>query len=153
MNFLQRAALVIKELKMNEQVLITDNITEVLVKIIEFTQNRQKVLIRNINNIHSSTFVPADLEVDEFADLLGSAVENHLRTGRLVLRDGMNIKFGAGGSFEAKPLPDEDARQLREANPDEYLQLQIDKLLENSLNQKLAAELLRQKQGTIFTYR
>ncbi len=138
---------------MNEQALITDNITEVLVKIIEFTQNRQKVLIRNINNTHSGGFVPADLEVEQFAYLLGSAVEYHLRTGRLVLRDSMNIKFGAEGRFEAKPVADEGARRLREENPDEYLQMQIDKLLENSLNQKAAAELLRQKQRTISTCR
>jgi flagellar basal body rod protein FlgB len=52
---------------MNLPSLITDNITELLVKIIEFTQRRQKILIRNINNVRSPGFVPKDLAVDEFS--------------------------------------------------------------------------------------
>ena len=39
--------------------------------------------------------------------------------------------------------------KLLEEDRDEYFERQINKLWENSLNQKLAAELLRQKRGTI----
>lgn len=134
---------------MNLSRLITDNITELLVKIIEFTRARQKILTRNINDIHSAGFVPKDLAVDEFSDLMNRAADEYIRSRRLVLCDTENIKFGAAGSFEVKPVLDGYARELLEENPDEYLELQMDKLLENSLNQTVAAELLRRKQEVI----
>ena len=134
---------------MNQPSLITDNIAELLVKIIEFTQTRQKILTQNINNIHSPGFVPKDLVVDEFSDLLNDAIDEHIQNQRLVLRDTENIKFGISGSFEVKPVVDKYAKELLEENPDEYLELQINKLLENSLNQRVAAELLRRKQRMI----
>ena len=131
---------------MNLSSLITDNIAELLVKIVRFTQTRQKILSQNINSVHSFGFVPRDLEVDEFSELLNGAIEEHIRSQRLVLRDTENIKFGVSGSFEVKPVVDEYAKGLLEENRDAYLELQISKLLENSLNQRVAAELLRQKQ-------
>ena len=137
---------------MNLPSLITDNITEILVKITKFTQTRQKILTQNINNIHSPGFTPKDLAVDEFSDLLNNAINEHIQNQRLVLRDTENIKFGISGSFEVKPAVDKYAKELLEENPDEYLKLQINKLLENSLNQRIAAELLKQKQGMISTF-
>ena len=127
---------------------ITDNITEVLVMIIEFTQTRQKILTQNIENAHSPGFAPIDLTADEFSDLLNRAIDEHIRHQRLVLHDTENIKFGVGGSFEARPVVDENAKELLEEDGDEYLDSQISKLLENSLNQRIAAELLRQRQAT-----
>jgi len=85
---------------MNLSSLITDNIAELLVKIVEFTQTRQKILSRNINNIHSFDFVPKDLAVDEFSELLNNAIDEHILNQRLLLRDTENIKFGISGSFE-----------------------------------------------------
>ncbi|MHC4658831.1 MAG: hypothetical protein ACYS83_06590 [Planctomycetota bacterium] len=134
---------------MNLTSLITDNITELLVKIIKFTQARQKLLGQNINNIHSPAYVPKDLTVDEFSELLNGAIDEHIRSRRLVLRDTENIKFGINGSFEVKPVVDKYAKVLLEENHDEYLQLQLNKLSENSLNQRIATELLRQKQRMI----
>ena len=134
---------------MNLASLITDNITELLVKIIKFTQTRHKILTENITNIHSPGFVPEDLVVDEFSDLLSSAIDEHIANRRLVLRDTENIKFGISGSFEVKPVVDKYAKELLEENRDEYIELQINKLLENSLNQRAAAKLLKQKQGII----
>jgi len=133
---------------MNLPSLATDNITELLTKIIEFTQTRQKILTQNMNNIHSHGFIPKDLNVDEFSDLLNDAVNEHIRNQRLLLRDTENIKFGEEGRVEIRAIPDKYAKEMLENNPDEYIELQINKLLENSLNQRVAAELLRQKQGT-----
>jgi hypothetical protein len=125
---------------------ITDNITELLLKIIEFTQARQKILIQNINAMHAGGFVPKDLPVDEFSNLLHLALVEHVQNHRLVLFDGVNVKFGSNGSFKAAAIVDEQAKQLLEENLDEYLRGQISKLLENSLNQRIATEMLRQKQ-------
>ena len=129
--------------------LITDNVTELLVKIIEFTQTRQKILTRNINNLHTLDFVPQDLVVDEFSDLLNGAIDEHVRNQRLMLRDTQNFKFGSSGDFDVKPVVDQHAKELRDQNPDEYIELQVNKLTENSLNQRIATELLKQKQGIV----
>ena len=130
---------------MNLLPLVNDNITELLIKIIEFTQIRQKTLIQNIKSIHSSGFVPKDLRVDEFCNLMNGAINEHIQNQRLVLRDTENIKFSISSSFEVKPMIDEYAKELLEEKRDEYLELQINKLLENSLNQRIAAELLKQR--------
>ncbi len=134
---------------MNLTSLIADNITEILVKIIEFTQTRQKILTQNITNIHNPGFVPKDLAVNEFSDLMNNAIDEHIRNQRLVLRDTENVKFGVRGSFKVKSLIDECGKELLEESRDEYLELQINRLSENSLNQRLAAELLRQKRRPV----
>ncbi len=136
---------------MNLTSLITDNIAEILVKIIEFTHNRQKILTQNITNVNNPGFVPKELAVEEFSNLLNNALEEHIRNQRLILRDTENIKFGVSGSFEVKPMADKHSKELLEKNRDKYLELQINKLLENSLNQRVAAELLRQKQQMVST--
>ena len=128
---------------------MTDNIAEVLVKIIEFTQTRQKILSLNINNIHSPGFAPKDLAVDEFSELLNEAVNEHVRNKRLLLRDTESIKFGSAGRFEVKPIIDRYAKELLLEDKNKYIELQINKLLENMLNYRVAAELLKQKQGKV----
>ena len=132
---------------MNLTSLVTDNITDLLVKIVKFTQLRQKTLTNNINNINQHGFTPKDLEVDKFSSLLDTAINEHIQNQRLVLCDTENIKFSTSGNFEIEPIIDEHAKQLFESNRDQYLELQINKLLENSLNQKVAAQLLQQKKA------
>lgn len=134
---------------MNLAAMITDNITEILVKIIEFTQARQKILIKNIINIRNLGFVPLELEVNEFSCLLNRAIEEHVQNERLVLQDTKNIKFGHSGGFEVKPVVDEHSKKLLKEDRNEYIDLQIKKLVENMFNQRVAAELLKKKQGTI----
>lgn len=123
--------------------LITDGITELLVNIIEFTNIRQKVLHQNINNIHISDYVPQELPIDEFSELLDDAIDEYIQSRHLLLCDSSNIKFGGG--LYVRPVSDRAALSLLEEDRDKYLESQIDKLMENSLNQRLAAELLRQK--------
>ena len=134
---------------MNLMSLVKDNITEILIRIVKFTRIRQKLLIQNIINFQNPGFVPKELEVNEFSEVLNYAVDEHVRNRRLVLRDTENIKFDTPGGIDLKPIIDEHGIKLLEENRDEYIMRQINKLWENSLNQKLAAELLRQKQGTI----
>jgi flagellar basal body rod protein FlgB len=126
---------------------ITDNVAELLVKIIEFTQRRQKILTRNINNVHTKGYVPVDMAVGEFCCLLNRAINEHNQCRRLLLCDTENVVFGENGSFRTTPIIDKCASELLRTNPDEYLELQVNKLLENALNQRIAAELLKQKGG------
>ena len=137
---------------MNLTSLITDNITEILIKILKFTQSRQKILIQNIININNPGFVPKELEVDEFSNVLNNAIDEHVQKQRIVLCDNENIKFHATGDLELKTIIDERGERLLEEDRDEYIEWQIDKLWENSLSQKVAAELLRQKEGAVEIY-
>ena len=137
---------------MNLTSLIRDNITEILIKIVKFTQSRQKILIQNIINIHNPGFVPKELEVDEFSSVLNNAIDEHVQNRRLVLCDTENIKFNPAGDLELRPIVDKRGEKLLEEDLDEYIEWQIDKLWENSLSQKVAAELLRQKEGTVEIY-
>ena len=89
--------------------------------------------------------MPKDLPVREFSELLNHALEEHILNQRLIMQDTENIKFGIEGKFETKPVTDHYARELLDKNADEYIELQINKLLENSINQRIAAQLLKQK--------
>jgi flagellar basal body rod protein FlgB len=134
---------------MNLLALITDNVTEMLVRVMEFTQIRQKILTHNIQDMHKAGFVPRDLAVQQFSEAMNTAIEEHLQHNRLVLCDGDSIKFGSDGRLVAHPVSDHLGEQLLTDDPDQYLELQIDRLLENSLNQRIAAELLRQRHQAV----
>ena len=132
---------------------VTDNITEVLGIIIKFTQARRKILSSNINHANRAGYVPKDLEVDVFSRLISNAINEHIQYQRLVLCDTQTIKFGVGGSLETKPVVDENAKSLREKNLVEYLELQTQKLQENSINYKVANELVKQNQGMVSIFK
>ena len=123
-----------------------DNITEVLTRIIEFTDRRRDLLTRNLFDYKNSDFRPKDLPVLEFADCMTEAVTEHLRSNRLLMCDRPNVRFGADGIFDALPVVDDKAEKLLNTNTKEYLQLQIHKLSENLMNNRIAVELLKQKQ-------
>ena len=137
---------------MNGQRQIMDNITEILTMIVEFTQRRQKFLIGNIKKMSSPGFAPMDLDADEFSDLLALALDEHLRNGWLVFCDGKRTKFSSRGAFEARASVDIYSERLLNKSLDRYLRHQIEKILENTFNQKLALELLSQKQKAITNY-
>ncbi len=127
---------------------IADNISDVLVKIIHFTQLRRQVLHTNLHKAEDPSFTPEDMPVREFAEALNVAVAEHLQNRRLLFRDTPHIKFGPNNTMQVRPILDSHAHALLQTNRDEYTELQIRKLLENCLNRKVAEELLRQKGGT-----
>lgn len=132
---------------MNISSITTDNITDVLAKIVDFTERRSQVLTANILNFETRGFVPKDLDVDGFAELMAQAVSEHMHSRRLLLCDSETIKFGECGSFEAVPVVDEQGLLLLERNKETFLQLQIDKLSENLVNNRIATEFLVQQQN------
>ena len=127
--------------------LITDNISELLVKILEFTRARHEILVENIDDMYNPGFLPKDLEVEQFAELMEEAIDEHQHCGRLRLHDTQHIKFGENGRFEINAIVDEEAKELLEQNVKDYVALQKDKLKENLVNHRLAGEILKQKQG------
>ena len=130
------------KLNMNISTIITDNIAELLVKIIEFTERRHQILTHNIEAVEAPGFVPTDLDVAEFTGLITEAGSEHIRSKRLLLRDSEHIKFGCGGTFETVPVVDDYAGWLFENDTEKYLKLQVDKLSENLINNRTAAQLL-----------
>jgi flagellar basal body rod protein FlgB len=124
---------------------IPDNISDVLVQIIHFTQLRRRVLHENLHHASDPGFTPKDLPVREFAEALSLAVAEHLQSRRLLFCDTANIQFGPNNAMQVQPVIDSSAGALLATNRDEYLEFQIQKLLENCLNRKVAEELLRQK--------
>ena len=124
----------------------TDNIIEILSKIVKFTERRHEILMQNMIHIKNPGFIPHDLDVDGFAELMTEAVSEHVRTERLLLRDNENIKFGTNGLFESLPIEDENADKLLKKDIKKYLKLQIRKLSENMINQKVAIELIKERQ-------
>ena len=127
--------------------LIPDNIAEVLVEIQAFTELRRHILYSNLRNVDVPGFVPQDMPVREFAEVLNDAVAEHLRNRRLLFRDTPHITFGSNNSTRIRPVVDAQAHALLQRSRDEYMEMQVNKLLENALNRKVAAELLRQKCG------
>jgi flagellar basal body rod protein FlgB len=129
--------------------LVQDNISEVLVKIIGFTGLRRSLLHGNIHNLHTPGYVPQDLPVLEFAEVLDGAVTEHVQNHRLLFQDTLHIRFGSNGVMHIRPVIDEYAKTLLDNDPDDYLELQIDRLLENTLNRMVAEQLIGQNvEGT-----
>ncbi len=126
---------------------IADNISDVLVKIVYFTGLRRRVLHENLGKADEPGFMPQDMPVREFADVLDGAVAEHLQHHRLLFCDTANVKFGPDNTMEVCPVADPHAQILLQTNRDEYTELQIRKLLENCLNRRVAQELLRHKCG------
>jgi len=123
--------------------LIPDNLSELLVKILQFTEQRRDLLYRNIHNTRTPGFIPQDMPVLEFAGALNGALAEHVHNHRLLFCDTENITFGPNSLMQIAPIADTHAETLLREDRDEYLEWQVNKLLENSLNRKVAAELLR----------
>ena len=90
----------------------TDNITEILNRIIAFTELRRDVLTRNLFVYKQEHFRPKDLPVGEFSKCMTEAVSEYLHSRRLLLCDKKNVYFGEEGTFEALPTIDHEAEQL-----------------------------------------
>jgi flagellar basal body rod protein FlgB len=127
--------------------LIPDNLSELLVTIVRFTELRRDVLYENIHNTRTPGYTPKDMPVLEFVQVLNGAIAEHVQRQRLLFCDTENIKFGRNSAMKVTPVMDAPAKTLLHSNRDEYVEAQVGKLLENSLNRKVAKELLRLKCG------
>lgn len=126
---------------------ITDNVTELLVHIVEFTERRNKLLMNNVLEYSRPGFTPMDLDVTGFAELMTDAVSEHVQNERLLLRDTETIRFGCEGVFESSPVADESAKKLIKNDIRKYLKMQARKVTENLFNKRVASELLAKKRS------
>ncbi len=132
---------------MNLLSLVPDNLTEVLLKILRFTELRHKVLYRNLQSAEEAGFRPQDMPAAEFASVLDHAVAEHLQSHRLVFRDTDNVRFGPSGSMELRASVDEHADTLLHADHQAYVQYEKKLCRENALNRLVAEGLLEMACG------
>lgn len=122
-----------------------DNVTEVLTRVLEFTNRRARVLHKNIVNINTRNYLPADLDAAAFAEIMANALSEHLISDRLLLIDSENIKFGEDGNFKTIQIKDKQASQLLQEDTKKYLKHQMKKISENQMNRKVATHLIERK--------
>jgi flagellar basal body rod protein FlgB len=127
---------------MNLLSLVPDNLTEVLLKILQFTALRHKVLFQNLQDAEDADFRPQDMPAAELAAVLDRAVAEHLQSHRLVFRDTDNIRFGPNGSMEVRAVVDERAETLLRTDRRAYVLHQKHLCHENTLNHLVAEGLL-----------
>ncbi len=132
---------------MNLLSLVPDNLTEVLLKILRFTELRHKVLYRNLQCAEEADFRPQDMPAAEFASILDHAVAEHLQSHRLVFRDGDHVRFGPSGSMELRATPDERANTLLRTDRKAYIEYEKQLCRENALNRLVAEGLLEMSCG------
>ena len=123
-----------------------DNITEILTQIIEFTERRRNILTQNLFDYKNPGFRPYDMPITEFADCMTEAVTEHLCSQRILVQDRKHVRFEEDGCFDTVPVVDHKAEKILLSDTKKYLHLQIHKLSENLMNNRIAVELLRQKQ-------
>ena len=71
---------------MKTSTITNDNVTEILNKIVDFTDRRNTVITDNILNVNSDNYTPRDLDAKGFAELMASALSEHLINDRLLER-------------------------------------------------------------------
>jgi hypothetical protein len=125
--------------------LINDNIDEILVKIIQFTHIRHTLISDNIRNCRAAGFVPRYIDEEDFAKVISMALAEHQRNNRLALCDSGTVRFLPDGDFRLEPQIDTEATKLFDSDFEAYIQLQKNRLKENSINNKTACALLEHK--------
>jgi len=125
--------------------LIQDNIDEILVKIIQFTHIRHTLISDNIRNCRAVGFVPRYIDDEDFAKVISIALAEHQRNNRLALCDSDTVSFLPDGDFRLEPQIDTEATKLFDSDFEAYVQLQKNRLKENSINNKAACALLEHK--------
>ncbi|HAL44497.1 MAG: hypothetical protein A2Y12_05850 [Planctomycetes bacterium GWF2_42_9] len=128
--------------------LVRDNIDEMLVRIIQFTNLHHNILTDNIRNCRKSHFIPMCVDVDDFAKVVSIALTEHQKTGRLALCDSKTITFVQGGQFKLEPQIDWDAAELFESDFAAYVELQKIRIKENMSNNRTACALFYHKLNT-----
>jgi len=128
---------------MTMSAITTDHVDELLILVIRFTRARRVVLIDNLLHMDVDGFVPKDLAVLEFSEQLHVAISEHISHRRLILRDKPHVRFGRLGRLYLLPQTDQLAKGLLESDIRAYIQYQMHRFLENTLNEEVALKMLR----------
>jgi hypothetical protein len=125
--------------------LVRDNIDQMLVHIIQFTNIHHNILKDNIRNCRKNNFVPLYVDADDFAKVISIALSEHQKSKRLALCDSRTVRFIEGGRFCVEPQNDIYAANLIEEDFQAYVELQKSRLKENMANNRTACALFYHK--------
>jgi hypothetical protein len=134
---------------MTMSTIATDHIEELLFLVIGFTRSRRRVLMDNLHRMDVEGFFPQDLAVKEFSEQLHAAITEHMSRHRLILRDNPHVRFDEEGRLDLLCETDHHARQLLDSDPKAYQRYQMQRLLENALNEEIALKMLRAYTGRV----
>ena len=127
----------------------TDHIEELLFLVIDFTRSRRRVLMDNLHLMDVEGFVPQDLAVQEFSEQIHAAITEHMIHHRLLFQDNPHVRFDEEGRLELLCETDHHARELLDSDTQAYQRYQMQRLLENALNEEIALKMLRAYTGRV----
>ncbi len=125
-----------------------------LERVVQFTQQRHRVLSDNIANLSTPYFKPRDLDPDSFQASLRNAVDRRRASfnptaGPLELNDTRQLRFKPGG-IEAHAQPANHGILFHDQN-NRDLERTMQHLAENTLTHNTAIEFLRNEYSILLT--
>lgn len=126
----------------------------VLHRLVQFTEERHKVLTNNVANLSTPYFKPGDLDAKSFQTALGRAIDKrraaaHANDGPLALRDTRQLMFRPD-RLEVRPQATNDGILYHDQN-NRDLERTMQQLAENTLAHNAAIEMLRNQFAMIQT--
>ena len=124
-----------------------------LEKVVEFTEQRQKVLAHNIANIDTPFYKTHDLDTAGFQQMLRRAVDARRDSGsrEIAFRQGTNLRLDAGGALVAKPVTLRHTNVLFHDQNNRNAEQEMAELAKNTMLHNLAATLLKGQFETLKT--
>ena len=116
-----------------------------LEKVVEFTEQRQKVLAHNIANIDTPFYKTQDLDTAGFEQMLRRAVDRRRDSGsrELTFRQETNLRLDAAGALMAKPVTLRHNNILFHDQNNRNAEQEMAELAKNTMLHNLAATLLK----------
>ncbi len=125
-----------------------------LERMVQFTQERHRVLSHNIANLSTPYFKPGDLNPDSFQAELRDAIDRRRHSasptaGPLELNDTKELQFEPGG-LTVQPQPSAQGILFHDQN-NRDLERTMQSLAENTLAHNTAIEVLRNEFAIMLT--
>jgi len=125
----------------------------VLERVIEFTEQRQRLLAHNIANIDTPSYQTQDLDVDGFQRMLTRAVDRRRDGLRrpTVFRGTSTVGIDAGGHVQAKALTPATGNVLFHDGNNRNAEKLMADLARNEIQHNMAFRLLRNQMQLLQT--
>jgi flagellar basal-body rod protein FlgB len=124
-----------------------------LEKVVQFTEQRQKVLAHNIANVDTPFYKTRDLDVPGFQRMIRDAIDRRRAGGRreIGFRSTRDLRIGANGSLQARPTQIRGANILFHDQNNRNMEEEMSELAKNQMMHNMAIALLREQFGVLKT--
>lgn len=125
-----------------------------LERVVQFTEQRQKVIAHSIANINTPHFIPGDLSVSEFQASLRDAIDKRRGSkdpanGPVQPKDTNTIDFGSRG-MSASPIDRNQNILFHDRNNRSVERLMQD-MVENAMAHTASLQMLKSRMDTLGT--